>query len=267
MEIVKNKTAFVLSGIVTFLAAFASGGGLFMKNLYHDNAFVKIAWYTNDIITLFVIVPLLIIAIFLAQKGNFRWLLILLGLLGYIFYNFAFYLFGTAFNIFFLVYTSLLSLSTCTLVLLLCQYPFSHVAYSFSDKTPVKWVSTYLFTITFMLFMVELSMIIPFLTSSIIPETIRLTGNTTSVVFALDFSIVIPVSIIAASLLWQRHSWGFVMGIIMLVKGSTYGLDIVYRNNFACLFRFLWQMGFIDATVCCLSDWGFVGLLVIVEKL
>ena len=28
----------------------------------------------------------------------------------------------------------------------------------------------------------------------------------------------------AAILLWQRRSWGYVLGIIMLVKGFTYGL-------------------------------------------
>ena len=38
------------------------------------------------------------------------------------------------------------------------------------------------------------------------------------------FSIVIPVSVIAAVLLWKRQSWGFIMGIMMLVKGFTYGL-------------------------------------------
>jgi hypothetical protein len=220
----KNKTAFVLSGIITLLAAVASGGGLVMKNLYNDNAFVKMAWHTNDIITLFVVVPLLIMAIFLAQKGNTRWFLILLGLLGYVFYNFAFYLFGAAFNVFFLIYAALLSLSACTLVLFLSQSSLNTIALNFSEKTPVKWVSGYLLLIALMLFMVELSMIVPFLTSGTIPETIRLTGTTTSVVFALDFTIVIPVSVIAAVLLWQRRSWGFVMGITMLVKGFTYGL-------------------------------------------
>jgi hypothetical protein len=219
-----NKTAITLSIIITVLTAIASGGGLFMKALYQDNAFVKLAWHTNDIITLFVVVPLLIISIYFSQKGSNRWFLILLGLLGYLFYNFAFYLFGSAFNVFFLVYVALVSLSGCSLVLFISQSNLENIASNFSEKTPVKWVSGYLFFISFMLFMVEFSMIIPFLTSGKIPETIRQTGNITSVVFALDFSIVMPVSVIAAFLLWKRRSWGFVMGIIMLVKGFTYGL-------------------------------------------
>jgi hypothetical protein len=224
MKILKNKAGFILSYIITFLAAVASGGGLLMQNLYQDNAFVKMAWHTNDIITLFVVVPLLVIAIYLSQKGSIRWFLILLGLLGYVFYNFAFYLFGATFNVFFLIYVALMSLSAFSLVLFLSQSKLENIALNFSRNTPVKWISGYLFLISFMLFMVEFSMIIPFLTSGKIPETIRLTGNSTSIVFALDFSIVMPVSVKAAFLLWKRRSWGFIMGIIMLVKGFTYGL-------------------------------------------
>ena len=224
MGMVKNKTVFILSGIIILLTAIASGGGLLIRNLYHDNAFVKLAWYTNDLVTFFVIVPFLIIAVFLAQKGHMRWLLILFGLLGYLFYTYAFYVFGAGFNDFFLLYTSLLFLSACALVLFLSQWPLSNIATKFSGKTPVKWISMYLFVIASILLVIELSMIIPFLTSNIIPETIRLTGSSTSIVFALDFSIVIPVSFCAALVLWQRKSWGFVMSIIMLVKGFTYGL-------------------------------------------
>jgi hypothetical protein len=224
MKVYKNKTAFILSFIITFLAAIASVGGLFMKNLYQDNTFVKMAWHTNDIITLFVVVPLLVFSVFLSQKGSNRWFLILLGLLSYVFYNFAFYLFGATFNVFFLIYAALMSISAFSLVLFLSQSNLENIASNFAKKTPVKWVSAYLFLIAFMLFMVEFNMIMPFLISGKIPETIRLTGNITSVVFALDFSIVMPVSIIAAFLLWKRSSWGFVMSIIMLVKGFTYGL-------------------------------------------
>lgn len=228
IEMLKNKTAFLITGIIILLAAIVSGGGLLMKNLYHDNAFVKMAWHTNDIITLFVVVPLMTIAMFLAYNGNVRWLFLLLGLLGYIFYNFAFYLFGASFNAFFLIYSSLLFLSACTIILFLSQSSLSQIAASFSSKTPVKWISMYLVLIAFLLFSVELSMIVPFLTSNIVPETIKLTGNATSIVFALDFSIVIPVSLIAAILLWRRSSWGFVLSIIMLVKGFTYGIVLCF---------------------------------------
>lgn len=195
-----------------------------MQNLYHDNAFVKSAWYSNDIITLFVVVPLLVVAIYFTQKGSQRWLLVLMGLMGYVFYNFSFYLFGAAFNVFFLIYAMLVSMSAITLIVQLSNIRGRKLITIFSKKAPSKAVSIYLIFIALLLFSLELSMIIPFLTSGRIPDTIKLTGLTTSVVFALDFSIVIPASTIAAVMLWQRHAWGFVLGVIMLVKSFTYGL-------------------------------------------
>ena len=94
MQIQLSEPSLVLSIIITLLSAIASAGGIWIKNLYNDNAFVKLAWYANDRITFFVVIPLLIISIYLSQRGSKRWLIIKMGLLGYVFYNFAFYLFG-----------------------------------------------------------------------------------------------------------------------------------------------------------------------------
>ena len=122
------------------------------------------------------------------------------------------------------MYAALFSLSAITLILQLSQSDISSISLRFAEKTPVKLVSMYLLFISVMLLIVELRMIIPFLISGIVPLTIKLTGHHTSEIFALNFAIVIPISVIAAILLWQRRSWGFIMGIIMLVKGFTYGL-------------------------------------------
>jgi len=224
MKIYKNQTTYILSIIIAILAAVTSAGGLFVKNLYNDNDFVKAAWYSNDIITLFVVVPLLVITILFSKKSSPRWLMIWIGLLGYMFYNFAFYLFGAVFNIFFLLYAALFSLSAVTLILLLSNSDISNITSMFSKKTPVKVISIYLLLIATGLFLAEMSMVILFLIAGTIPETIKLTAHPTSVIFALDLSIVIPVSIMAAFLLWKRNSWGYVMSIIMLVKGFAYGL-------------------------------------------
>jgi hypothetical protein len=219
-----SKTIRLLCALVVLLATIASAGGIWVKGIYNDNNFVRSAWYTNDIITLFVVVPLLVITMAASGKGDQRWHLLWAGLMGYVFYNFAFYLFGAAFNIFFLIYTALFSLSAITLVLLLANLDTTRLAEQFAVKTPVKWISIYLLLISAMLFIAELLMIIPFLSSGKIPDAIKQTGHPTGIVFALDMSIVIPVSIMAAIYLWQRKAWGYVMGFMMLVKGFTYGL-------------------------------------------
>lgn len=218
------KPSFTLSVIISILAIVASVGGLIIPDLYKDNEFVKSAWFTNDLITLIVVVPLLITSLLFALKGSLRWQLVWIGMLGYMIYNFAFYLFGAAFNNLFLVYVALFSSSIAALILGLSNLNLNDIALRFSPKTPVKVISIYILLIAIMLFFVEMGMISNYFQTGTLPETIKLTGHPTSIVFALDLSIVVPVSVVTAFLLWKRNIWGYVMGMIMLLKGFTYGL-------------------------------------------
>ena len=67
-----SDKALILSIVISVLTTIVSAGGLLIKNLYRDNAFVKAAWFSNDIITLFVVMPLLITATYLSRKGSER---------------------------------------------------------------------------------------------------------------------------------------------------------------------------------------------------
>ena len=218
------KTSLILTIIITIFAVIATTGGLLLGDLYRDNNFVKSAWYANDAITLFVVVPLLLLSIILTTKGYHRWLFIWMGSVSYMFYNFAFYLFAAVFNKFFLIYAALFSLSAITLIWMLSRLKIHQLAGNFSNKIPVRFISFYLLVIAAMVLMVEVSMIIPFILSGTVPETIKLTEHPTSIVFALDLTIIVPASILAAILLWRRSNWGYVLAIMMLVKGFCYGL-------------------------------------------
>jgi hypothetical protein len=106
-----DNTAVYLSVAIAVLAAAASAGGLLLPGLYRDNAFVQTTWLGNDAVTLFLAVPILVTALVFARRGSLRAQLIWLGALDYMLYNYAFYLFGAAFNAFFLIYAALLGLS------------------------------------------------------------------------------------------------------------------------------------------------------------
>jgi hypothetical protein len=219
-----SKTSFTLSILVIVLATIASAGGLFIKDLYNDNDFVKAAWFTNDLITLLVAVPMLAVSLWFVRRGSLHWHLVWMGMLGYVCYNFAFYLFGAAFNIFFVVYVLLSSLSAAALILGLSNIDVQYIHQRFSSTPSIKWVSAYLLLIALMLLLAEGGMIVSYMISGVIPETITTTGHPTSVVFALDLSIVVPVSTGSAILLWKNKPWGVVLGTMMLLKGFTYGL-------------------------------------------
>jgi hypothetical protein len=76
--------------------------GLTWWTAYRDDDWIRAAWFGNDWVTLVVAAPLLFRAVIRAGDGSIRHRLLWLGLVGYAVYNYAFYLFGAALNIFFL---------------------------------------------------------------------------------------------------------------------------------------------------------------------
>ena len=73
----------------------------------------------QDVVTLILGVPLLIVGIVLARKGSLRGQLLLTGGLGYFLYTYGAMSFLTAFNPFFLIYVALFSLSLFAFILAL----------------------------------------------------------------------------------------------------------------------------------------------------
>jgi glucan phosphoethanolaminetransferase (alkaline phosphatase superfamily) len=65
-----SKIAYYLTAIIIALAAVVSAAGLLMTDLYLHSETIKTAWRVNDLITLVVVVPLLIISLFYSKKGS-----------------------------------------------------------------------------------------------------------------------------------------------------------------------------------------------------
>jgi hypothetical protein len=222
----KSNPAYSLTGIIAVLAALVSAGGLFIPGLYRDNAFVTASWFGNDLVTLLVIVPALVASLLLARRGSLPAQLVWLGLLDCTLYNFAFYLFGTAFNSFFLLYVALFTLSIFALVFGLISLDVQAVATSFSSTAPVRGIGGFMLFVAAGLSTVYLSQSLGFIVSGEVPAVVARTGHVTNVVFALDLSTVIPILVLGAIWLFQRRPWGYVLAALINVKGAAYMLAL-----------------------------------------
>lgn len=220
------KASYYLTVLATVFAAIAAATGLFVPSLYQDNAFVKTAWHGNDWVTLLVVVPTILLVMSRAGS-NYKARLVWMGLLGYMVYNYAFYLFGAVYNKIFLVYVLIFSLSLFALISGLSSLAKCEI--NFTGKTR-GWIVAYLTMIVVVLCMVEVIPNFVYIFSGIIPDTITLTDHPTAVVYALDLSLVVPVSALAIVMLLRRQFWGYVLAAIMLVKGATYGLVLVVNS-------------------------------------
>lgn len=217
------KAVFTLSWLIVILAIMATLGGLLMPGLYRDTDIIKTSWLGNDLLTLLLVVPMLIFAMNWSKRGSYRAQLVWVGLLLYMLYNYAFYLFGSAFNAFFLLHVAIFTLSMYALFLTLYQLNITEVRRAFREDTPVRWISVFLAFLALPLLVVEGGQSIQFIFTGKVPEA-------PSLIFALDLSFVVPGTILAAILLWQRRAWGYVLAAMMLVKGMTYGLVLVINT-------------------------------------
>jgi hypothetical protein len=219
---VKMKTSFVLSILIAILAAVASAGGLFLKGLYHDNAFVTTTWLGNDAVTLFLAVPILMAALYYSSHGSLKAQLVWMGALDYMLYNFAFYLFGAAFNWFFLLYTALLALSIFALISGLANLDIGGINRMMRVGTPVKWIGGYFLFVASGLGLVYLIQSINFIVTGQLPAIISISAHPTNVVFALDLTLLVPWLVLGALWLMKRQPWGYVIAGILSVKGPLY---------------------------------------------
>lgn len=261
----KPTTAYVLSAIIAVLMVVAAAGGLFIDDLYRDNAFATTAWRGTDLVTLAVAVPLLVAALILSLRGSFRAQLVWLGMLDYTLYNYAYYLFGTAFNRFFLIYVALFTLSMLALIFALVNIEVKDIRQRFRDRTPVKWIAGYTLFVAAGIGGLWIAQSLSFFVTGQVPEFIIQVDHPTSVVFALDLSLVVPFLILGAIWLWKRQSWGYILASILCIKGTVYMLALVALSTGAMTAGFpsisaelpLWallSLGFVLASLFLLGN-------------
>ena len=226
----KLRPAFNLSILIAILAAAAALGGLLLEGLYRDNAFVRTTWLGNDAVTLLLAVPVLIAALIFTARGSVKAQLVWMGVLDYMLYNYAFYLFGAAFNAMFLVYVALLGLSIFALIFGLANLDTQRIAGQFRPKTPVGWIGGYFLFVAAGLSAVYVMQSVGYIASGQLPGIVSISGHPTSIVFALDLTLLVPWLVVGAVWLMKRQAWGYVIAGILSVKGPLYTLILAVNS-------------------------------------
>jgi hypothetical protein len=206
--------------------ALMSGAGLFAHELYQDNALVASSWYGNDLVTLVVATPLLVVSLLGAWGGSRRAFLVWMGLLAYSLYNSAFYLFGAAFNSLFLVYALLFTLSGFALVFGLLSLDATALYRQVQSDLPVRWISGFMVFVAVALGGFYVTLSLQYVTTGQVPAMIDAVGLHTNLIAALDLTMVVPVALLGAVWLWQDRPWGYVWATVWCVKGAVYMLAL-----------------------------------------
>lgn len=217
-----RHTAFTLSIIIAGLMVIASLAGLLVDGLYVDAPLVAAGWPGNDLVTLAVGAPLLVGSLVLARRGSDRARLIWPGMLYYTLYNYAFYLFGAAFNPLFLVYVALFALPFFALIFLLVGMDVDALRRGFGPRTGVRVVAVVMLFLGGGLGAFWIAHSLPGPLAAQTQAIIARYGGVTNLIAALDLTFIVSIFVLGGVWLWMRRAWGYVLAAVITVSGAVY---------------------------------------------
>ncbi len=196
---------------VAILLTIAAGGGVFISGLYRDRPYFVAQALGQDLISLAVVLPTMIVSAILANRGSPRARLVWLDGLVYLVYSYAIAAFDVSFNSMFLVYIALLGCSLYALIGGLVTLDMAGIKACFTEKTPVMAVSIYLAVLAVLFYFLWLSETLPALVAGKIPQSIQDNGTPTNAVHVLDMAWILPAFGITAVSLWRKQALGYVL--------------------------------------------------------
>jgi len=197
-----------------------NGHGLY----YYDTVSSAAQMQGNDIIALILGLPLLVISTVLAFRGSLRGRLLLTGTMGFFLYTYLSMSMLTAYNMLFLVYVVLFTMSLYAFILCMLSFDLADLPRHFSEKLPRGWIAAVLFAVGGFLFLAWIGRVVPELLNSQTPAALE--NTTTRVIQALDLSLIVPLAILSGILLLRRSAWGYLLSSVAVLKGLTMALAV-----------------------------------------
>ncbi len=220
----------ILSTIASAFGIFSSGGSgsyeyetirgeiieIFGKGIYrHMSSEVAIQGIAQDIVTLFIGVPLLSISIYYVLKGSLRARYILTGIIGYFLLTYLFYLTMVMYNEFFLLYVILTGTSFFAFIILLISLiKEGHI--NLTKRRPALLSGIFLIINASMMALLWLGRVLPpLLEGSIYPAELH--HYTTLIVQGMDLSLLLPFGFVVGILLLRQRPHAKIYGLVYLI--------------------------------------------------
>jgi hypothetical protein len=218
--------AYQLSSPLAVVATIATAIGVFHVGIFRDTAMTAGNARGTALVILAIAIPTMIASMILVSRGSLRAHIVWLGALTYIAYNSVFFSYAIHFNSLFLLYAGTLSLSIWSIVALLRGTDVEEIRAHFSSSTPIRTVASYLVITTIFFALVWLKDIVPATLHNSAPAGLAGTGMVTNSVHMTDFSVMFPLTILAAMWLWQRRALGYLLAGVFLVYGVLEAVSV-----------------------------------------
>jgi len=206
--------AYLTSGIialimcVTSVASILYGSDIYPASQVSNNV-------GTDALNLVVGLPILLVSMWFAQRGSLIGLLIWPGALFYILYVYTFYILGVPFNVLFLAYIVLVTLSAYTIIGLVSSIDGKAVWQRLSGKVPARTTGGMFILISILFMIVDLFLIV---TAQISNASVSSTSYASWVTY---FTIQLPALLVVGILLWRHEALGYVAAPGLLFQGAV----------------------------------------------
>lgn len=214
------RLSYILTLVITVLMAAASIIGLvFRETIYPSEELIE-GLMPNDVINLVVGVPILLISIWLAQRGKLVGLLLWPGALVYTFYNYLAYIFVLPLNIIYLLGLILVTLCAYTLIILVANIDAAAVREKLAGKVHERLAGgvASIFGIFFA------GRVIVTVSAALISQTAI--DSIDLAVMISDF-VISPAMIVGGVLLWLRMPLGYAAGLGLLFQASMLFIGLI----------------------------------------
>jgi hypothetical protein len=198
---------------------------------------ITAVWQGNDIVTLLIAIPLLLWSmsrINVSSQTSITDVLIWLGGLWYLIYNYVFYVYGAFFNVFFLGYVAIVIVSTTALLFGLI-YVSTKVNQFQNNRQSFTSISNFMFGFASLLGMAWTFMAASYWFTQIVPIAITQTGHPTGVVFATDLIFLVFPLFLTAWFLRKGNKWAMLVTPIIMVKCCLYPFVFIAAGLLAYL--------------------------------
>jgi hypothetical protein len=204
----RMKFADDLALVGLLLAAGAAAVGLIATGLYRDTADMVREARAADLVTLFAVVPVLGLGLWMARSGSVSGRLMAMGALGYLAYSYAIYAFSVVINPLTPVHIAILGLATWSLVLSVVGLDRATLDHMIRIRLPRWTTGAFLLVVAALFALLWLGQIAGAITSGKLPPSVIDLNLPTNAVYALDLAFALPILTVAGGWLLRRDPRG-----------------------------------------------------------
>ncbi|HEX2993315.1 MAG TPA: hypothetical protein VHP14_00735 [Anaerolineales bacterium] len=211
---------YAISLIIAVLMAVVSIAGFQYRTAIYPTEELRQAFVPNDIVNLFLGVPILLGSMWLTWRGKLIGLLCWPGALFFVLYNYIAYAFAMPLGWAFLAHLVLVMLSVYALISLVASIDGKAVQQRLASAVPEKFAGAVLVGLGLLFSLRVIGIIASAILNGIsLPET-------ELAVSVADF-LTTPAWIIGGVLLWRRKEPGYASGLGLLFQGSMLFIGLI----------------------------------------